>query len=369
MINVRVSVIIGFMCGNVSSFVLNKYFTFRNFSLSIIRQYAKYFLTSMTGLLWTVFLMYLFYEKWSLFSNLTGYNEQLCKMFVAAIVMGWNFTIIRHWTLASYELGPLKSFGITDDAKAPYLSVIIPAFNEEHRLPHTLRDVQNWLSKQDFSWEIIVVDDGSTDHTIKVVKELNPEQTNLTVLSLRINQGKGAAIRKGMLSAQGKYRLFMDADNQIHISELDEFLPLANDNTVLIGSKYAGGQNSILRSDISFSRKIVSRFGNLMIRFFFNLQIKDTQCGFKLFPAKVADNLFRLQMLNRFSFDIEVLTIASLFGIDVIELPITLYPDTDSRIRTLHDSISVGLDLIKIKLNIWSNKYKRSYNSNVSKDY
>lgn len=363
LLNVRLSVIIGFMSGNISSFVLNKYFTFRNLSIAIFRQYAKYFLTSMTGLLWTVFLMYLFYEKWEFFSTLTSYNEQLCKMSVAAIVMGWNFTIIRHWTLASYELGPLKLFDKSDTQLKPYISVIIPAYNEEHRIVQTLTDVNAWLSDQTFLWEVIVVNDGSTDNTISVVQKLFQGQSNLTLISLDYNQGKGAAIRKGMLYARGDYRLFMDADNQIHISELEKFIPLADKQSILIGSKYADSQNNLTRKDISFSRKLVSRLGNLMIRFFFDIQIKDTQCGFKLFPAQIADNLFRLQLLNRFSFDVEILTLATLFGVQIIELPITLYPDQDSRIRTLHDSLHVGLDLIRIKLGIWCNRYKKLHNT------
>ena len=114
----------------------------------------------------------------------------------------------------------------------------------------------------------------------------------------------------------------------------------------------------IKKIDISFSRKFVSRLGNFLIRLLFNFRIKDTQCGFKLFPGKVADNLFRLQKLNSFSFDVEILALASLFDLRVVEIPINLHQTDESRIRTWRDSFRVGLDLMTIKLNIWTRKYK-----------
>jgi len=355
-VSIRLSVILGFMCGNVSSFVLNKYFTFRNFSLSIFRQYAKYFLTSMTGLLWTVFLMFLFFEKWNLFAGFTQYNYLLCKMLVAALVMFWNFTIIKHWTLAEFNLGALKNFDNDKSVTKPYLSVIIPAYNEQNRLPSTLEQVLQWLKEQDFTWEIIVVDDGSTDNTVNVIKQKYPDTQHLFIHRLSVNQGKGAAVRTGMLLAKGTYRLFLDADHQIHISELSAFLPAIDANTILIGSKYLTSLTT--QQKVSFARRFVSRLGNILIRFLFNLPIKDTQCGFKLFPGNVAENIFRLQKLNRFSFDVEVLTLATLFQLHIKEMPIVLHANDDSRIRTFRDSISVGIDLAKIKLNIWSRKYK-----------
>jgi len=355
---IKLSVIIGFMCGNVSSFIFNKYYTFRNLSPAIIRQYIKYFVTSMTGLLLTLLLMTLFYEHLNLFSGLIDNNYLLCKMLVAVIVMFWNFTVIRHWTLADYNLSyipPLSEYGKESQC---HLSIVIPAYNEQDRLPATLDSIYKWLDSKNFSYEILVVNDGSTDGMIQTLKEEYQGKPGLQVWSLPHNMGKGAAVREGMLLASGEYRLFMDADNQIHIDELDAFLKIAQNNRVLVGSKYIASDTR--RDEISASRVFVSRLGNIIIRQLLSLELKDTQCGFKLFPAHVAEAVFRMQMLGRFAFDVEILSLVQLFGIEIVELPIKLYPASQSRVRTLKDSINVFVDLLRIKINIWRRKYKVS---------
>lgn len=353
---IKISVIIGFMCGNVSSFIFNKYYTFRNFSPAIFRQYAKYFVTSMSGLLWTLLLMTLFYEHLGLFSSITRYNHLLCKMIVAVIVMFWNFMIIRHWTLADYNLSSLAPLSAFNKENRCFLSVIIPAYNEQDRIILTLESVFGWLEKQEYSHEVLVIDDGSTDRTVELLKQKYAARSGFHLWSLPQNMGKGAAVRQGMLLANGEYRLFMDADNQIRINELDSFLALADERRVIIGSKYAS--NDASREEISASRVFVSRLGNLIIRLLLNLELKDTQCGFKLFPAQVAESVFRLQRLGGFAFDVEILSIARLFQIEIVELPIKLYPAAESRVRTIRDSIRVFADIIRIKFNIWGRKYK-----------
>lgn len=354
-IPIKLAVIIGFMCGNVSSFIFNKYYTFRNFSPAIIRQYVKYFVTSMTGLLWTLGLMTLFYEHLGLFSGLTAYNYLLCKMIVAVLVMFWNFTIIRHWTLADYNLPHLPELPQAKQRTGVFLSVVIPAYNEADRLPDTLRAIFSWLGTKDFSYEVLVINDGSTDKMLQVLKAEFSQTPGFQAWSLPQNMGKGAAVREGMLLAHGEYRLFMDADNQIHIDELEAFLALADGKRVIIGSKYAAASSQ--REEITASRVFVSRLGNWVIRLLFGLELADTQCGFKLFPARVAESVFRLQLLERFAFDVEILCLAQLFAVEILELPIKLYPASESRVRTLRDSLSVFKDLVVIKLNIWRRRY------------
>ncbi len=354
-IPIKLSVVIGFMCGNISSFIFNKYYTFRNFSPAIIRQYIKYFVTSMTGLLWTLGLMTLFYEHWALFAGITSYNYLLCKMIVAVLVMFWNFTIIRHWTLADYNLPHLPELPASKQQSGVYLSVVIPAYNEADRLPETLRAVFSWLKNKDFSYEVLVINDGSTDRMLELLKEEFAGTPGFQAWSLPQNMGKGAAVREGMLLARGEYRLFMDADNQIHIDELEAFLSSADGKRVIIGSKYAGAGAG--RDEITASRVFVSRLGNMVIRLLFGLELADTQCGFKLFPAQVAESVFRLQRLQRFAFDVEILCLSQLFAVEIVELPIKLYPASESRVRTLRDSFSVFRDLVVIKLNIWRRRY------------
>jgi len=357
-IPIKVSVIAGFMCGNVSSFIFNKYYTFRNFSKAVVRQYAKYFVTSMTGLLWTLFLMTLFYEKLNLFASMTSYNYLLCKMIVAVLVMFWNFTIIRHWTLTHYTLPPLLPVPEEKLKRDIQLSIIIPAYNEENRLPGTVKAVTDWMGRQNYSYEIIIVDDGSTDNTVSKIRELNKTSGHpLTLLSLSSNQGKGTAVREGMLHACGRFRLFMDADHQIDIRELEAFIPHFDEYRVIIGSKYARDINKT-GARISAIRKFVSRLGNCIIRLLFNLKVRDTQCGFKVFPGSLAEHLFRLQKVSGFAFDVEIIALSALYKMQILELPITLKDTNESRVRTFTDSIKVFRDLLKIKLNIWKKNYK-----------
>ncbi|PKN72885.1 MAG: hypothetical protein CVU50_04995 [Candidatus Cloacimonetes bacterium HGW-Cloacimonetes-3] len=363
-IPIKQSVIIGFMCGNISSFVFNKYYTFRNMSHAIIRQYIKYFATSMTGLLWTLLLMTLFYETLNLFAGITHNNYLLCKMVVAVIVMFWNFMIIRHWTLADYDLSPLPPLSTFKKQPSCHLSVIIPAYNEHNRLPSTLNAVFAWLENRDFTYEVLVINDGSTDSMVQILKEQFREKPCLQIWSLPHNMGKGSAVREGMLLANGAFRLFMDADHQIRIDELDAFLPLAGTRRVIIGSKYADTETQT--KEITASRHFVSRLGNFIIRFLLSLELQDTQCGFKLFPAEVAETVFRLQKLRGFAFDVEILSLAQLFQIEIMELPITLYPASETRVRTVKDSISVFFDLLRIKMNIWRRQYKVSSLSKLS---
>lgn len=354
---IKLSVVLGFMCGNISSFVFNKYFTFKNLSTEFIRQYAKYFLTSMTGLLWTLLLMTLFYEKLALFANLSRYDYLLCKMLVAVIVMFWNFLIIRHWTLASYEFDSLPPLSHYGKQNRVFLSVIIPAFNEQNRLPATITAVSQWLSRQSFSYEILVIDDGSTDRMLEVLKAQFAAEPSLKVYALPQNQGKGAAVRAGMLLAEGEYRLFMDADHQIRIDELDGFLPQIAPDRVLIGSKYAPAAAAVRGAKISLPRILVSRLGNLIIRVLLNLNVRDSQCGFKLFPAEIAEAVFRLQRLRGFAFDVEVLCLVRLYKAEVRENSIVLQPAEETRVRALRDSINVFADLLRVKLNIWRKVY------------
>lgn len=354
---IKISVILGFMCGNISSFVFNKYFTFKNLSTEFIRQYAKYFLTSMTGLMWTLLLMTLFYEKLALFANISRYDYLLCKMIVAVIVMFWNFIIIRHWTLASYEFDSLPKLSHYAKQNKVFLSVIIPAYNEQNRLPATISAVSQWLSRQEFSHEILVVDDGSTDKMLEVLRQQFAEQPHLKVYSLPQNQGKGAAVRAGMLLAEGEYRLFMDADHQIRIDELEGFLPQLAPDRVLIGSKYVHAAAAARGAKISLPRLLVSRLGNIIIRVLLNLNVRDSQCGFKLFPAEIAEAVFRLQRLRGFAFDVEVLCLVRLYKAEVRENSIVLHPAEETRVRALRDSIKVFADLLRVKMNIWRKVY------------
>ncbi len=203
----------------------------------------------------------------------------------------------------------------------PFLSVIIPAYNEVRRLPLTLVDIDAHLSKETYSYEILVVDDGSTDTTADMVRRFLPLVKNLRLLQLPKNQGKGAAVRYGMQEAHGNVRLFTDADNSTSLDQFNGMLPLFKEGyAVLIGSRGAPG--AVMDPSQSFFRRTVGRAGNLLIRVIAVPDILDTQCGFKAFTEEAAQKIFSLARVDGWGFDVETLALASAMGFRVKEVPV-----------------------------------------------
>lgn len=207
-----------------------------------------------------------------------------------------------------------------------YLSVIIPAYNEAKRIVRTLESVHEYLSRQDYEYEVIVVNDGSRDKTAYVAKDFNLRYggafKNYRVIDNKVNRGKGYAVKCGMLEAKGKYRLFMDADNSVTIDTVEEFIPQIDvaGSDVVIGSIKLGNALALERNGIH--RRILSTLSKLPVRLFATPGIYDTQRGFKLFTAEAADTIFPKQTIERFGFDIELIVIALENGFKVKELPV-----------------------------------------------
>ena len=220
------------------------------------------------------------------------------------------------------------------------LSVIIPAYNEEKRLPATLKDINDYLRHKNFRSEIIVVDDGSTDKTSKISK-------NAKLIRYSRNMGKGYAVKKGVEAATGDFILFMDADNSTRIKELDNFMKKMEDFDILIGSRFL--PTSLLERKQSRFRILIGRVGNLIIRSSLVKGINDTQCGFKLFRSAVANDLFSKLKTYRFGFDIEILAKAQKRNYKIAEIPITWLHTDNSRLRPVRDAIKTFIDLLKIK--------------------
>lgn len=211
------------------------------------------------------------------------------------------------------------------------LSVIIPAYNEEKRIVKTLEEVQTFL--KDFDHEIIVVDDGSSDAT-----------ASHAFISYPLNMGKGYAIKKGVEQAQGDLILFIDADNATPIEELAKFLKI--DADIVIGSRYL--PESRIERKQSALRIFIGRMGNLAISLLIIKNIKDTQCGFKLFKKSIAKELFSELQTYRFGFDIEILARAQKKRLKIIEMPVTWLHHNNSRVRPIRDAAKTLSDLIKI---------------------
>lgn len=239
-----------------------------------------------------------------------------------------------------------------------FLSLIIPAFNEENRLPPTLRKANRYFDSKNFSLEIIIVDDGSSDRTAEVCRKIFGKNENFRVIELPMNQGKGFAIKTGIEQAQGNYILFADADNSTPIEEFDKFLPFLSPGKIVIGSRFL--QAEMVERKQPWYRIAISRIANLFIRWLVVKKIRDTQCGFKVFHRSAAKRLARLQRIHRFGFDIEYLALAQQLGVEIVEIPVRWINSSDSRIRPIRDTLRTFVDLIRIKIYSWAGVYTKS---------
>jgi glycosyltransferase involved in cell wall biosynthesis len=230
---------------------------------------------------------------------------------------------------------------------APYLSIILPAYNEERRLPRTLEQIFSFLKEQSYHAEVLVVENGSTDWTFAIAKDYAGKHHNLRVIQEKY-PGKGNAVRRGMLSARGAYRFMCDVDLSMPIQELKKFLPDALGNfDVAIASREASGA---VRFHEPYYRHFGGRLLNLAIRMLILPGLHDTQCGFKCFRGEVAADLFRCQTILGWSFDIELLFIARKRGYYIREVPIHWYFDADTKLRAVEDALLMLSDIVSIHL-------------------
>ncbi|MEK6255682.1 MAG: glycosyltransferase family 2 protein [Chloroflexota bacterium] len=228
------------------------------------------------------------------------------------------------------------------------LSIIIPAYNEEKRLPATLQTIASFLEKQTYQAEVIVVENGSHDRTLETAEQFTTQHANFRVIK-ETARGKGLAVQRGMLEALGEYRFMCDADLSMPIDEVNGFLPpIQVDADIVIGSREAPGA---IRYDEPAYRHFGGRFVNTLIRWAALPGLHDTQCGFKCFRAAVAEDLFKHQTINGWSFDIELLYIAKLRGYNIVELPIPWYYSPDSHVQPVKDTIRLSLDILDIRRN------------------
>ncbi len=228
-----------------------------------------------------------------------------------------------------------------------FLSVIMPAYNEEKRIGPSLSSVVEYLKTQDYVWEVIVADDGSQDGTVQVARQ-QLEGYPHRILTVHKNGGKGSAVKRGMLAAGGKYRLFTDADLSTPIEETARFLKeLESGNDVVIGSRALSSSNVVVHQN--FLRETMGRIFNVCARLLAFRDIQDSQCGFKAFSARAAEKLFSLQKLPGFSFDVEIVFLAQRCGYRLLEIPVTWRNSEQSRVRLLSDPLLMFWDLLKIR--------------------
>jgi len=239
----------------------------------------------------------------------------------------------------------------------PFLSIIIPAYNEAERLPLTLVDMDKRLSQVKYSYEILVINDGSTDNTAEIVRKMAPAIKNLKLIDNRINQGKGGVVKQGMLLAKGEYRIFTDADNSVSIDHFEKMLPyLKNDFDVVIGSRAVKG--SKLEPPQPFYKRILGKVGNIQIQILNVPGIWDTQCGFKAFSEKAAEKIFSISKINGWGFDIEALALARHFGYRTKEIPVHWVNDAKSHVK-LSAYLKTFVENVKIRWWIITGAYNK----------
>lgn len=230
------------------------------------------------------------------------------------------------------------------------LSIVIPAFNEETRLPLYLDSIIAHLEPQDISYEIIVVDDGSVDSTAKVVESFMTKNGNLKLVRLALNRGKGFAVKTGMLQARGKLRLFADADGATPITELERLTTAIDTGAdIAVASRALHDDRHVVRAHLH--RKVMGGIFNYLVNILAVKGIKDTQCGFKLFTAESAETIFTLQRIDDFGFDVELLYIGRKKGYQVAEVPVDWSDVKGSKVNLVQDSFRMFSDIFGIRLN------------------
>ncbi len=242
----------------------------------------------------------------------------------------------------------------------PFLSVIIPVKNEVKRLPITLVDIDKHLSKAGFSYEIIVVDGVSSDGTPELVEKFKDIVANLKLVKLETNEGKGGAVKRGMMEAEGKYRLFADADNSTSIDHFEKMLPYFKEGyDVVICSRAIKGAR--LDPPQPFIRQLLGKAGNLFIQLVVLPGIWDTQCGFKGFTEEAARKIFPLQKISGapprgWGFDVEILALARRLGFKIKEMPVHWVNDPFSKVTPMA-YFGVLLETVKVRYWLMRNAY------------
>jgi glycosyltransferase involved in cell wall biosynthesis len=246
-----------------------------------------------------------------------------------------------------------------DSAPAVFLSIIIPAYNEERRLPASLDRIIQFLSDDDpMPHEIVVVDDGSRDGTVALVEEYSRAMPMVRLVRNPGNRGKGFAVRNGMLAARGEWLLFTDADLSTPIEELQKLFAAAKeyDAAVAIGSRAL--DRSLVSVHQSALREYSGKLFNVVVRASSGLPFRDTQCGFKLYRRDAAQQVFALQQLDGFSFDVEDLYIAQRLGFRAVEVPVRWANAEGTKVSALAGARSF-LDVLKVRWYASQGRYDR----------
>ena len=229
------------------------------------------------------------------------------------------------------------------------ISVVVPAYNEEERLPVSLSRILSYLEEGGYDYEVLVMDDGSTDSTPDVVERLiQSGAESLSLLRGEENRGKGSSVRRGVLASSNEYVLFTDADLSTPIEELEKLTRVLDEGTdIAIASRALPGSDIKLRQN--WLRERMGKMFNLILRSMGLTRFKDTQCGFKMFRRKAARDLFSRSRLDGFAFDMEILFLARKFGYSVKEIPVVWVNSPNSRVSAISDPIDMLVDALRVR--------------------
>ena len=247
---------------------------------------------------------------------------------------------------------------------SPELSIVIPSFNEELRLPETLSAISSYIRSSKRETEVIVVDDGSTDRTAAIAKSFRGEIRGLRVIANDKNRGKGYSVRHGMLEARGRFVLFTDADLSAPIGEADKLLAALANHDVAIGSRALDRKLISVRQSVF--REYAGIIFNFIVRFILRLPFVDTQCGFKAFRRERCLVIFQQQRIERFGFDPELLYLARHHGLSAAEIPVRWAHSPATKVSMMRDSVQMFLDVFIIRWNALTGRYPRSESSMAS---
>jgi dolichyl-phosphate beta-glucosyltransferase len=336
---------ISFTVSVINNFLLNKFWTFRNPSSNYRKLFIKFIIVSLGGLALTNLCMWVFVhtvEIWYIWA----------KLMTSALVLVWNFLANKHWTFRRSRAAH-KEPGAADYD----LSIIVPAYNEELRLEKTVRVIADHRKRAALNAQILIVDDGSRDRTVEIARGLASELGDTEVIVTGRNEGKGNAVKLGVKASRGRLVLFTDADNSTPIEELSALRQALETSgaDVAIGSRYLKASRVKIKQ--SPLRIFIGRVGNFLIRSFIINGIHDSQCGFKLFTAEAAKDIFAHTRVKRWGFDIETLAIADLRDYKIVEVPVSWYDAPNSRLRPVRDAVNTFGELIFIKFNVWGGRY------------
>ena len=241
----------------------------------------------------------------------------------------------------------------------PQYSIVIPAFNEQARIGETLERVMECVQTYKWAAEVLVVNDGSSDHTAAIVSDAARRYPNLRLIENPGNRGKGYSVRNGMLQARGAIAMFTDADLSAPIEEAELlFAAIADGADIAIGSRWLDRSRQTLRQPLY--RRLFGRCFNWLTRLIMHLPLADTQCGFKAFRRDAARTIFARQRIERWGFDPEILYIALRLGMRIQEVPVTWGHDDRSRISYLKDGLKMLEDLLKVRFYSLAGYYRRA---------